>query len=180
MASNAFDTFTPAMFEAMRHIGKGAATASEIGSNACVLNALCERGMLAVDRGKPNYYTPTPMGIGAIAVLNAPISPKHSDGPVAHIQKVVAHYFGVPVREMTSARRSREVARPRQVAMYLARELTPFSLPMIGKLFGNRDHTTVIHALRVVEGLIEINFRGTANQIADLRRSLGVEEMMVA
>jgi hypothetical protein len=160
---NAFDSFTPAMFEAMRHVGKGAATASEIGSNSNVLNALCERGMLTVDRGPPNYYTPTPMGIGAIAVLNAPIVPRSSEGPVAHIQKVVAHYYGIPLREMTSARRSREVARPRQVAMYLARELTPFSLPMIGKLFGGRDHTTVIHAIRTIGELDEEDPRMSAD-----------------
>jgi hypothetical protein len=152
---NAFDTFTPAMFEAMRLVGKGAATAKEIGSDSRVLNALCDRGMLKVDHGKPNYYTPTPMGIGAIAVLNSPIRPKSSEGPVAHIQRVVAHYFGIPLREMTSARRSREVARPRQVAIYLARELTPFSLPMIGKLFGNRDHTTILYAIRKIGDLDE-------------------------
>jgi hypothetical protein len=101
---NAFDTFTPAMFEAMRLVGKGAATAKEIGSDSRVLNALCDRGMLKVDHGKPNYYTPTPMGIGAIAVLNSPIRPKSSEGPVAHIQRVVAHYFGIPLREMTSGK----------------------------------------------------------------------------
>lgn len=160
---NAFDSFTPAMFEAMRHVGKGAATAKEIGSDPRVLNALCDRGMLTVDHGKPNYYTPTPMGIGAIAVLNAPIMPRNNEGPVAHIQRVVAHYFGIPLREMTSARRSREVARPRQVAMYLARELTPFSLPMIGKLFGNRDHTTVIYAIRTIGELDEEDPRMSAD-----------------
>jgi chromosomal replication initiator protein len=56
---------------------------------------------------------------------------------------------------MTSARRGREVARPRQVAMYLSKQLTPKSLPDIGRRFGGRDHTTVIHGIRQVERLRE-------------------------
>jgi chromosomal replication initiator protein len=74
---------------------------------------------------------------------------------VAEIQGRVAQYFGIPVREMTSARRGREVARPRQVAMYLSKQLTPKSLPDIGRRFGGRDHTTVIHGIRQVERLRE-------------------------
>jgi chromosomal replication initiator protein len=72
---------------------------------------------------------------------------------VAEIQKQVAAAFEIPLSEMTSERRSREVARPRQVAMYLARKFTPRSLPMIGHQFGDRDHTTVMHAIRRVEEL---------------------------
>lgn len=72
---------------------------------------------------------------------------------VARIQSVVAEVCDVPLIEMTSQRRSREVARPRQVAMYLAKELTPRSLPEIGRRFGNRDHTTVMHAIRRIEQL---------------------------
>ena len=70
---------------------------------------------------------------------------------IAEIQAAVAKFYHMPIREMTSARRAWGVARPRQVAMYLARELTPKSLPDIGRRFGNRDHTTVIHAIRQVE-----------------------------
>jgi hypothetical protein len=70
---------------------------------------------------------------------------------VTHIQALVAAYYKIPVREMTSERRHREVSHPRQVAMYLAYELTPKSLPDIGKRFGDRDHTTVIHAIRQVK-----------------------------
>jgi len=55
--------------------------------------------------------------------------------------------------DMHSARRARAVARPRQVAMYLAKQLTPRSLPEIGRKFGGRDHTTVIHAVRKIEEL---------------------------
>lgn len=73
------------------------------------------------------------------------------------IKREVAHYFRIPASEMVSERRSRDVARPRQVAMYLAKKLTPKSLPNIGRQFGNRDHTTVIHAVRQVERLIGEN-----------------------
>lgn len=72
---------------------------------------------------------------------------------VAVIQREVADYFDMPLIDMVSARRGREVARPRQVAMYLARMLTLKSLPSIGALFGRRDHTTVLHAIRQIERL---------------------------
>ena len=58
---------------------------------------------------------------------------------------------------MTSARRAREVARPRQIAMYIAKQLTPRSLPEIGRRFGGRDHTTVIHAIKQIEKLRQID-----------------------
>lgn len=73
---------------------------------------------------------------------------------IAEIQKAVAQRWGIRIAEMTSDRRSRCVARPRQVAMYLAKELTPHSLPAIGKHFGDRDHKTVMHAIKTVENLI--------------------------
>jgi chromosomal replication initiator protein len=69
---------------------------------------------------------------------------------VTHIQALVAAYYKIPVREMTSSRKHKEVVGPRQVAMYLSAELTPKSLPEIGQRF-RRDHTTVIHAIRVVQ-----------------------------
>jgi chromosomal replication initiator protein len=72
---------------------------------------------------------------------------------VASIQQRTAAHFHIPNREMTSQRRSRDVARPRQISMYLCKQLTPKSLPAIGRLHGGRDHTTVIHALRTVERL---------------------------
>lgn len=67
------------------------------------------------------------------------------------IQRVVAQSYDIDPREMKSSRRGSTVSWPRQVAMYLTRELTPHSLPNIGRYFGNRDHTTVIHAIRKVE-----------------------------
>ncbi len=72
---------------------------------------------------------------------------------IDEIQKKVAEHYNVRVADMHSARRSRAVARPRQVAMYLAKQLTPRSLPEIGRKFGGRDHTTVIHAVRKIEEL---------------------------
>ncbi len=72
---------------------------------------------------------------------------------IDEIQKVVAEYYNIRVSEMSSARRAQVVVRPRHVAMYLAKELTQRSLPEIGRRFGNRDHTTVLHAVRRVTGL---------------------------
>ena len=72
---------------------------------------------------------------------------------IEEIQKKVSQHFNIKVSDMSSARRSRTVARPRQVAMYLSKNLTSRSLPEIGRRFGNRDHTTVIHAVRKVEEL---------------------------
>ncbi len=69
------------------------------------------------------------------------------------IQKTVADYYKIKVADMFSQRRTRAVARPRQVAMWLARELTPHSLPEIGDAFGGRDHTTVLHACRTIVDL---------------------------
>jgi chromosomal replication initiator protein len=72
---------------------------------------------------------------------------------IEEIQKRVAEHFNIKLAEMSSARRSRAVARPRQVAMYLAKQLTARSLPEIGRKFGGRDHTTVMHAVRKVDEL---------------------------
>ena len=70
-----------------------------------------------------------------------------------NIQRVVAEYYRIKVADLMSKRRSRSVARPRQVAMSLAKELTNHSLPEIGDSFGGRDHTTVLHACRKIEEL---------------------------
>jgi chromosomal replication initiator protein len=74
---------------------------------------------------------------------------------IDQIQRKVADYYNVRMGDMLSARRSRAVARPRQIAMYLSKQLTTRSLPEIGRKFGGRDHTTVIHAVRKVESLRE-------------------------
>ncbi|GGW96389.1 chromosomal replication initiator protein DnaA [Alteromonas halophila] len=74
---------------------------------------------------------------------------------VDNIQKTVADYYKIKVADILSKRRSRSVARPRQVAMALAKELTNHSLPELGNAFGGRDHTTVLHACRKIEQLRE-------------------------
>jgi chromosomal replication initiator protein len=72
---------------------------------------------------------------------------------VEGIQKTVAEYFKLKISDMHSKKRSRNLARPRQVAMALAKDLTQMSLPEIGEAFGNRDHTTVLHACRTIASL---------------------------
>ena len=72
---------------------------------------------------------------------------------IDNIQKTVAEYYKIKVSEMYSKKRSRNIARPRQIAMALAKELTHLSLPDIGEAFGGRDHTTVLHACRKVAAL---------------------------
>lgn len=76
---------------------------------------------------------------------------------IENIQKTVAEYYKIKISDILSARRSRSVARPRQIAMALAKELTNHSLPEIGNRFGGRDHTTVLHACRKIEQLKEEN-----------------------
>jgi chromosomal replication initiator protein len=75
---------------------------------------------------------------------------QHRQVSIENIQKTVADYYKIKVSEMYSKKRSRNVARPRQVAMALAKELTQLSLPDIGEAFGGRDHTTVLHACRKI------------------------------
>ena len=71
---------------------------------------------------------------------------------VENIQKTVADFYKIKVADMYSKKRPASIARPRQIAMYLAKELTQKSLPEIGELFGGRDHTTVLHAVRKIGG----------------------------
>ena len=72
---------------------------------------------------------------------------------IENIQKVVAEYFNIKISDLLSKRRNRSIARPRQVAMALAKELTSHSLPEVGDAFGGRDHTTVLHACRKIDSL---------------------------
>lgn len=90
---------------------------------------------------------------------------------VDNIIKTVSEYFKVKVSELLSKRRSRSVARPRQVAMALCKELTNHSLPEIGEAFGGRDHTTVLHACRQVKQLREAN-RDVSEDYTNLMRIL--------
>lgn len=90
---------------------------------------------------------------------------------IEDIQRVVAKHFNVTKADLLSSRRARAVVRPRQIAMYLAKQLTPRSLPEIGRRFGGRDHTTVLHAVRKVEELMSDD-ADLANEIDLLKRML--------
>ncbi len=76
-----------------------------------------------------------------------------------NIQKAVAAHYQLRVADLLSKRRTRTIARPRQMAMFLAKALTEHSLPEIGDAFGGRDHTTVLHACRKIESLCETDSR---------------------
>ena len=89
---------------------------------------------------------------------------------VDKIQNAVSNYFNIALSEMLSQRRSRPLARPRQIAMYLAKKMTTRSLPEIGRRFANRDHTTVIHAVKTITRLSEQDdeMKKNINQIKSL------------
>lgn len=93
----------------------------------------------------------------SLTARNAPCEPSYRPRVllVAEVQARVARHFDIPTRAMTATWRNRIYVRPRQIAMYLARHYTPRSLPEIGRLFGNRDHTTVIHGIKMIERLRE-------------------------
>jgi len=90
---------------------------------------------------------------------------------IDEIQRKTAEHYNIKMPDMHSARRSRNVARPRQVAMYLAKQLTSRSLPEIGRKFGGRDHTTVMHAVRKIEELMEEDPQ-IAQDVEIIRRAL--------
>lgn len=92
---------------------------------------------------------------------------------IENIQKTVADFYRIKLVELLSKKRTRAIARPRQIAMYLARELTQMSLPEIGAAFGGRDHTTVMHACKTIENLrgIDATFNADFNILNQLLRS---------
>jgi chromosomal replication initiator protein len=90
---------------------------------------------------------------------------------IEDIQRVVARHYNVSKADLLSSRRTRTIVRPRQVAMYLAKVLTPRSLPEIGRRFGGRDHTTVLHAVRKIEDLIQGD-KTLAEEIELLKRMI--------
>jgi hypothetical protein len=89
--------------------------------------------------------------------------------PVKEIQRVVAEHYGVDVSDILSHRRTLQTVTPRHVAMFLTKKLTHRSLPEIGRLFGRRDHTTVLHAVRKIEALCETD-SGMFHAVSKLRR----------
>jgi chromosomal replication initiator protein len=87
-------------------------------------------------------------------ILKDFISTNNKSINIEFIQNLVADYFNLNIKEMLSPRRSRSLARPRQIAMYLSKQHTTNSLPDIGRKFSNRDHTTVIHAVKKIDELM--------------------------
>ncbi|HCM83383.1 MAG TPA: chromosomal replication initiator protein DnaA, partial [Rhodospirillaceae bacterium] len=90
---------------------------------------------------------------------------------IEEIQKQTAQHFGLRIQDFLSPRRQRALARPRQLAMYLCKQLTTCSLPEIGRAFGGRDHTTVSHAVRTIEHLLTTD-AALADAFASLKRGL--------
>jgi chromosomal replication initiator protein len=90
---------------------------------------------------------------------------------IEEIQRIVARQYNVSRADLLSSRRTANVVRPRQVAMYLAKTLTLRSLPEIGRRFGGRDHTTVLHAVRKIEHLVGAD-NALAEEIETLKRQL--------
>ncbi|MCI0502645.1 MAG: DnaA/Hda family protein, partial [Fusobacteria bacterium] len=99
-------------------------------------------------------------------ITNKQISMRIND---LSIKKAVATFYGITIDELVSRRRSRNIAFPRQIAMYLIREMTDFSLPKIGNSFGGKDHTTVMHACDKIAICIETNpeVKQVVNQIKE-------------
>ncbi len=108
---------------------------------------------------------------GAPEVLHDILKAHDRRVTIEEIQRKVAEHYMIRLNDMTSARRARQIARPRQVAMYLAKQLTSRSLPEIGRRFGDRDHTTVIHAIKQV-GLLMERDAAFAEDVELLRRML--------
>lgn len=94
--------------------------------------------------------------------------------PITRILKAVASYYNTTVAEIISSRRQAPIVRPRQVAMYLCRELTPRSFPEIGRRIGGRDHTTALHGWRKIKWMIEDGDTELADQITRIKWGLGI------
>lgn len=114
---------------------------------------------------------PISMEIAELAIRDLVRTPEPKRVKIEDIQKLVATHFNVSRADILSARRTASVVRPRQIAMYLAKVLTPRSLPEIGRRFGGRDHTTVLHAVRKISGLVTTE-GALAEEIELLKRML--------
>ena len=91
---------------------------------------------------------------------------------IEEIQTKVAAFYNLRLSDILSPRRARPVARPRQIAMYLSKILTPHSLPDIGRKFGGRDHTTIIHGVRKIEELMAID-PALLHDVEKIKRDIG-------
>lgn len=167
------ESLTPGMAAALALLDNRQRRPSEIGCTGGTLFFLADRGLAYVDRlpcnGMPaRHYSISERGREVLSELLNPTPFKRIT--VHEIQEATAAFYEIPLIEMSSQRRGREVAWPRQEAMYLAKKLTPLSLPQIGRLFGDRDHTTVIHAIRAVEKRIAKRWSDTLNALAEIER----------
>ena len=120
-------------------------------------------------------YNKSPNVSEAKVILKDIISVNAKQLSIENIQKTVASHFKISLSELLSPRRSRSLVRPRQIAMYLAKKLTTKSLPDIGRQFNNRDHTTVIHSVKIIEKLISCN-QSILRNVEDLKAKFGHRE----
>ena len=169
--SSDVEALTPAMAGALARLDEVERLTSEIGTNGQTLSCLVERGLAdchkpTSGRARPNAYRITEHGKAVLEELLKPCPYRRIT--VHDIQEAMAAFYKLEPIEMVSERRGREVAWPRQEAMFLARKLTPLSLPRIGQLFGNRDHTTVMHALAAVEKRITGDVGRTREALAEV------------
>ncbi|MFN0265330.1 chromosomal replication initiator protein DnaA [Tepidamorphus sp. 3E244] len=127
------------------------------------LNRLCHNAMHCSDK----------MTVEKAEMLMRDLMVARESRPVKieWIQKIVSQVYKISRQDLVSERRTQAVVRPRQIAMYLCKTMTPRSLPDIGKRFGNRDHTTVLHAIRKIEGLISKD-EMMRREIESLRRRI--------
>jgi len=104
-------------------------------------------------------------------LLSDVISAREKTISIDGIQKKVSSYYNLSLSDMTSSRRSINIARPRQIAMYLCKGLTSYSYPEIGKAFGGKDHTTVLHAVKKIQSMLE-NDQKLKTHISDLKEAI--------
>ncbi|MBQ6527814.1 MAG: chromosomal replication initiator protein DnaA [Clostridia bacterium] len=114
---------------------------------------------------------PITMDLARVALRDILSGEKRRQITAGMIMQVVCEYFSLTMEDLTSATRKREITVPRQIAMYLTRDLTAMSLPQIGTAFGNRDHTTVLHACSVVSKGIQDSGE-LASQVNDIRQMI--------
>lgn len=116
---------------------------------------------------------PLSMETAELAIRDLIRTPEPKKVKIEDIQKLVASHFNVSRADILSSRRTAAVVRPRQIAMYLSKLLTPRSLPEIGRRFGGRDHTTVLHAVRKIQGLVTAD--GTFSEEIELLKRMLLE-----
>ena len=104
-------------------------------------------------------------------LLSDLISAREKTISIDIIQKKVSSYYNLSLSDMCSSRRSINIARPRQIAMFLCKALTSYSYPEIGKAFGGKDHTTVIHAVKKIDSMLQIDQK-LKKQIFELKETV--------